>query len=132
MSYTSLPSPTICIGSSCSSPWEDVNIDNDNLGVASLGQSIEAFTLEAETVAATTVTVTETTITITSTSITTIPAETKTEMGQITTATITPAPSTICDGTTSVTTYHNHETLCHGNANEYCLFDKSRHGHGYD
>ncbi|XXH03349.1 hypothetical protein Hte_009747 [Hypoxylon texense] len=85
------PQPTICIGLSCLPPGH-----GGGLGVPDTVMKIEKRDVAA--VAATTITVTETTYTVTSTSITTVPATTTTEdVYQTVTATITPAPSTVCD-----------------------------------
>ncbi|KAI1773579.1 hypothetical protein F4818DRAFT_116471 [Hypoxylon cercidicola] len=84
------PQPTICIGLSC------LPGHGGSVGVPDTVIKTEKRNVAA--VAATTVTVTETTYTVTSTSVTTVPAATTTEdVYQTVTATITPAPSTICD-----------------------------------
>ncbi|KAI0164550.1 hypothetical protein GGR52DRAFT_129751 [Hypoxylon sp. FL1284] len=86
------PQPTICIGLSCLPGHGGPPSVPDTV--------IKAEKRGVEGVAATTVTVTETTYTVTSTTTTTMPAETTTEeVYQTVTATVTPAPTTVCDDT---------------------------------
>ncbi|KAI1767325.1 hypothetical protein GGR53DRAFT_123575 [Hypoxylon sp. FL1150] len=85
------PQPTICIGLSCQIPPVQGGALVPDTVIKTAKRNVAA-------VAATTVTVTETTYTVTSTSVTTVPASTTTEDIYFTvTATITPAPSTVCD-----------------------------------
>ncbi|KAI1441706.1 hypothetical protein F5Y02DRAFT_430826 [Annulohypoxylon stygium] len=95
------PTPTICIGLACIPPILPPGL------IGNPGSPISDTVLEtskpdkvaARSLAATTITVTETTITVTSTTITTVPAETTTEdVYKTITATITPPPTTVCDG----------------------------------
>ncbi|KAI6092012.1 hypothetical protein F4821DRAFT_254127 [Hypoxylon rubiginosum] len=89
------PQPTICIGLSCQIP----PVQGEPLVPDTVIKAAK------RNVAATTVTVTETTYTVTSTSVTTVPAATVTEdVYQTVTATITPAPSTVCDDSRPGTT----------------------------
>ncbi|KAI0855915.1 hypothetical protein F4860DRAFT_429683 [Xylaria cubensis] len=86
-----LPAPTICIGLSCTRPAAEIAKVADT-PINSVKEVIKVFM-------ATTVTVTETTYTVTSTSITVLPTPTVTEnVIRITTATVTPQPSTVCSG----------------------------------
>ncbi|TRX97247.1 hypothetical protein FHL15_002041 [Xylaria flabelliformis] len=86
-----LPAPTICIGLSCSRPAAETAKVPDT-PISGVKEVIKVFM-------ATTVTVTETTYTVTSTSITVLPTPTVTEnVIRITTATVTPQPSTVCSG----------------------------------
>ncbi|KAI2466668.1 hypothetical protein F4781DRAFT_345952 [Annulohypoxylon bovei var. microspora] len=105
------PVPTICIGLACIPPILPPGLignPGNPIGDTALETS-KPDVVAARSLAATTITVTETTITVTSTSITTVPASTTTEdVYQTITATITPPPTTVCDGqkppaTTTVT-----------------------------
>ncbi|KAI1207352.1 uncharacterized protein F4807DRAFT_435485 [Annulohypoxylon truncatum] len=105
------PIPTICIGLACIPPILPPGL------IGNPGSPIGDTALEtgkpdkvaARSLAVTTITVTETTLTVTSTSVTTVPAKTTTEdVYRTITATITPVPTTVCDGerppvTTTVT-----------------------------
>ncbi|OTB01475.1 hypothetical protein M426DRAFT_266203 [Hypoxylon sp. CI-4A] len=85
------PAPTICIGLSCLTSILPPILTPD--------VAFETGKLNQASIAATTETITETTYTVTSTVVTTLPAETTTEdVFQTITATITPAPTTVCDG----------------------------------
>ncbi|KAI1416119.1 hypothetical protein F5Y13DRAFT_206140 [Hypoxylon sp. FL1857] len=94
------PQPTICIGLACLPPIIPPGL------IGSPGEPIADTAIKTgkrdvanvASLAPTTITVTETTVTITSTTVTTVPASTTTEdVYQTITATITPAPTTVCD-----------------------------------
>ncbi|KAI1389434.1 uncharacterized protein F4822DRAFT_199988 [Hypoxylon trugodes] len=85
------PLPTICIGIACIPPGIGGKPTISGAVLATAQPKVDA-------VGVTTVTVTETTFTITSTTTTTVPASTTTEdVYQTITATVTPAPTTVCD-----------------------------------
>ncbi|KAI0842463.1 hypothetical protein F5Y06DRAFT_128052 [Hypoxylon sp. FL0890] len=97
------PQPTICIGLACLPPIIPPGlIGNSGSLIADTaietGKRDVADVAAPASLAATTITVTETTVTVTSTTVTTVPASTTTEdVYQTITATITPAPTTVCD-----------------------------------
>ncbi|KAI0206733.1 hypothetical protein F4808DRAFT_4871 [Astrocystis sublimbata] len=101
---TKRPTPTICIGLTCSFPdppcIPGIFCPLHSTDTPKVADSPTASAKEILTVfVATTVTVTETTFTVTSTAVTVLPTPTTTEnVFFTTTATVTPAPSTVCSG----------------------------------
>jgi hypothetical protein len=107
------PTPVFCIGQSCSQSSAEDDVDGrdthappvhnrDGPSETDAFEPTEKRSLEErayDAVAAVTTTVTETTYTVTQTVVTTVPATTTTEIVmQTITATVAPAPTTVCSG----------------------------------